>query len=247
MFSNDNNVLNSFSFLLFGLVHWCPAVLLSLWPLTGALAVCSSEMFSLFSTSAIAIFSSWISSSCIWTRCSRYVRRSLTSRPLWGEIRSSDRTNNNIRTQTIISSPEIMKIQLLEEKKNDSFHWEIEFVFKKEESFFSLNEVDVLVLITNIFSHFSSPGKQENLWGRASCSSVKQQKFCSSWKRFFYFLTVFMWWKSQTDQTLTEENHKLVSVLVPDDVVILVLNYCVVLSCLMSFISIKYTDKRFHS
>lgn len=53
-----------------------------------AAAWCSSEMLSLFRTSARAIFRSWISSSCICILCSRYVSRSATSRPL-AELRSS--------------------------------------------------------------------------------------------------------------------------------------------------------------
>ncbi|PWA16263.1 hypothetical protein CCH79_00004394 [Gambusia affinis] len=56
------------------------------------MACCSSEWFSLRTTSARADLSSWISSSCIWTRCSREAMRSVTSMLLAADALSSEET-----------------------------------------------------------------------------------------------------------------------------------------------------------
>lgn len=65
----------------------------SLLPLVGPrrdpMACCSSDTLSRRTTSARADFSSWISSSCIWTRCSREAMRSVTSMLLAAEALSS--------------------------------------------------------------------------------------------------------------------------------------------------------------
>lgn len=58
-------------------------------PFLFCMACCSSEMLSLRTTSASADFSSWSSSSCIWTRCSREAMRSVTSMLLAAEALSS--------------------------------------------------------------------------------------------------------------------------------------------------------------
>lgn len=52
-------------------------------------ACCSSVMFSLRTTSASADLSNWMSSSCIWTRCSREAIRSDTSMLLAADALSS--------------------------------------------------------------------------------------------------------------------------------------------------------------
>lgn len=59
-------------------------------PLRDPMACCSSDRLSLRTTSARADFSSWISSSCIWTLCSREAMRSVTSILLAADALSSE-------------------------------------------------------------------------------------------------------------------------------------------------------------
>lgn len=58
-------------------------------------ACCSSVMFRRRTTSARADLSSWMSSSCIWTRCSREAMRSVTSMLLAAEALSSKPEERN--------------------------------------------------------------------------------------------------------------------------------------------------------
>lgn len=59
-------------------------------PLRAPMACCSSDTLSLRTTSARADLSSWISSSCIWTLCSREAMRSVTSILLAADALSSE-------------------------------------------------------------------------------------------------------------------------------------------------------------
>ena len=61
-------------------------------PLRDPMACCSSDRLSLRTTSARADFSSCISSSCIWTLCSREAMRSVTSILLAADALSSEET-----------------------------------------------------------------------------------------------------------------------------------------------------------
>lgn len=63
-------------------------------PLRDPMACCSSDTLSRRTTSARADFSSWISSSCIWTLCSREAMRSLTSMLLAADALSSEQTDS---------------------------------------------------------------------------------------------------------------------------------------------------------
>lgn len=64
-------------------------------PLRDPMACCSSDTFSRRTTSARADFRSWISSSCIWTLCSREAMRSVTSILLAADALSSEGTVNS--------------------------------------------------------------------------------------------------------------------------------------------------------
>lgn len=61
-------------------------------PLRDPMACCSSDTLRRRTTSARADFSSWISSSCIWTLCSREAIRSVTSILLAADALSSEET-----------------------------------------------------------------------------------------------------------------------------------------------------------
>lgn len=61
-------------------------------PLRDPMACCSSDTLSRRTTSAKADFNSWISSSCIWTLCSREAMRSVTSILLAADALSSEET-----------------------------------------------------------------------------------------------------------------------------------------------------------
>lgn len=67
----------------------CTSGLALVGPFLLSTACCSSVMFSRRTTSARADLSSWMSSSCIWTRCSREAMRSVTSMLLAAEALSS--------------------------------------------------------------------------------------------------------------------------------------------------------------
>ena len=62
-------------------------------PLRDPMACCSSDALSRRTTSARADLSSWISSSCIWTLCSREAMRSVTSILLAADALSSEDTH----------------------------------------------------------------------------------------------------------------------------------------------------------